>query len=87
MLSRFREIIISSKEPDKHAFLGAPVVADEKKDHGPLMGIASAMKASNYDRNFVIACDIPNVDIAPDRGLDNINTKHDYLELTDGEWL
>ena len=60
----FREVIISSNEPDKHAFLGTPVVADEKIGHGPLMGIASAMKASNYDRNFVIACDIPKVDIA-----------------------
>jgi len=28
------------------------------------MGIASAMKASNHDRNFVIACDIPGVDIS-----------------------
>ena len=146
----FSEVIISSNEPDKHAFLGAPVVADEKKGHGPLMGIASAIKASNYDRNFVIACDIPNVDIAlmlkllrqsrdcdgcvprlagakyeplfavyrksmlktihdlltagerkidraydlckmdfvdiaPDRGINNINTKQDYLELTTGE--
>jgi len=60
----FREIIISSNNPDKYAFLGVPVVTDEKKGCGPLMGIASAMKASNHDRNFVIACDIPGVDIS-----------------------
>ncbi len=30
-------------------------------------------------------CNMDFVDIAPDRGLDNINTKQDYLELTADE--
>ena len=59
----FSEIIISSNEADKHGFLGAKVVPDRVTGQGPLMGIASAMEASANDLNFVLACDIPSLDM------------------------
>jgi molybdopterin-guanine dinucleotide biosynthesis protein A/nucleoside-triphosphatase THEP1 len=59
----FEQIIISAGEPDKYAFLGVEVVSDIVSGQGPLMGISSAMQASRNDLNFVIACDIPNVNI------------------------
>ena len=59
----FRRILISTNKPDKYSFLGLECVKDEQPGQGPLMGIASALKASPEDLNFVIACDIPEVDI------------------------
>jgi len=60
----FNQILVSSNEVSKYAFLGVEVVPDRVAGRGPLMGIASAMRASANQVNFVIACDIPEVDIA-----------------------
>ena len=60
----FNQILISSNDTAKHAFLGIEVVPDGIVGKGPLMGIASTLKASANEVNFVIACDIPEVDIA-----------------------
>ncbi|UCE99463.1 MAG: molybdenum cofactor guanylyltransferase [Planctomycetota bacterium] len=59
----FNQILISSNDVFKYSFLGAEVIPDEILGHGPLGGIASAIKASANDLNFVIACDIPQLDI------------------------
>lgn len=56
----FDQVLISSGEPEKYAFLGAPVIPDKFPEQGPLMGIASAMAASTNETNFFIACDIPD---------------------------
>jgi len=58
----FAQVLISSNEPALHGFLGATVVADEVGGKGPMMGIVSALRASASDVNFVIACDMPDVD-------------------------
>ena len=59
----FDQILVSSNNIAKHSFPGVKVVPDEVADKGPLMGIASALRISRNDINFVIACDIPEVDI------------------------
>ncbi|MHC4158028.1 MAG: molybdenum cofactor guanylyltransferase [Planctomycetota bacterium] len=59
----FSQILISSNEKEKLAFLGLKVVPDKQIGQGPLMGIASALEASANELNFVIACDIPYVDL------------------------
>jgi molybdopterin-guanine dinucleotide biosynthesis protein A len=59
----FDQILISSNNMAKHSFPGVKVVPDEVSGKGPLMGIASALRVSRNDTNFVIACDIPEVDI------------------------
>ena len=61
--SRFDEILISTNEPGKHAFLGARTVPDRVPGKGPLMGIASAVEAARHERVFVTACDIPVIDL------------------------
>lgn len=61
--SHFAQILISSNNIAEHSLDGAEVVPDETVGRGPLMGIASALRASRNDINFVIACDIPEVDI------------------------
>ncbi len=59
----FDQILISANEADKYIHLGFEVVPDKVPGQGPLMGIASAMEASSNELNFVVACDIPNIDI------------------------
>ncbi len=59
----FSQILISSNDPSRHGFLGATVVPDRAVGRGPLMGIASALRVSECERNFVIACDMPDVDV------------------------
>ena len=62
--SHFDQIIVSSNNIAEHSFDGVEVVKDESTGKGPLMGIASALRVSRNEINFVIACDIPEVDIA-----------------------
>jgi len=59
----FEQILISANEADKFAFLSFEVVPDRQSRQGPLMGIASALEASENELNFVVACDIPNIDL------------------------
>lgn len=60
----FSQILISSDDVSKYSFLGVEVVPDEVSGKGPLIGIASALRVSVNDVNFVIACDIPQVDMS-----------------------
>ena len=60
----FYQIIISANEVDKFAFLVFEVVPDKVPEQGPLMGIASALEASANELNFVVACDIPTINLA-----------------------
>jgi len=59
----FEQRLISANEADKYAFLGFDIVPDKVPEQGPLMGIASALEASDNELNFVIACDIPHINI------------------------
>jgi molybdopterin-guanine dinucleotide biosynthesis protein A len=63
LLDQFDDILISTNEPDRHAFLGARTVPDLVPGQGPLMGIALAVHAARHDRVFVTACDIPVIDL------------------------
>jgi molybdopterin-guanine dinucleotide biosynthesis protein A len=63
LLPSFDQILISAGDPEKYSFVGADVIADRVAGQGPLMGIASAIEASANEANFVIACDIPQIDI------------------------
>ncbi|MCP4259697.1 MAG: NTP transferase domain-containing protein [Planctomycetes bacterium] len=60
----FSQIIISANDKARFSFINTTVIQDEVVGKGPLMGITSALRASKNDVNFVIACDIPEVDIS-----------------------
>lgn len=62
----FREIIISSSQEakDRYSFLPFRVIADKEPGQGPLRGIMTGLQASMYPVNFVIACDIPEINIS-----------------------
>jgi molybdopterin-guanine dinucleotide biosynthesis protein A len=59
----FREIIISANREtmSRYSFLPYQVVVDKEPGQGPLRGILSGLQASAYPVNFVIACDIPEI--------------------------
>ena len=59
----FDQILISASGPENFVFLGADVVPDKIAGQGPLMGIASALEVSRSELNFVVACDIPLIDV------------------------
>lgn len=59
----FQEIIISANDMEKYRFLHLPVIPDLEGGKGPLMGIYSALMRSNHEINFVVACDIPDLDL------------------------
>ena len=60
----FGEILISANNVEKYAFLGLPIIKDKMRGQGPLMGIASALAASENEVNFVTACDIPHIEMS-----------------------
>ncbi len=60
----FSQVLVSSNDVSKHSFLGLKVVPDEVVGKGPLIGIASALRVSANKVNFIIACDIPDVNIS-----------------------
>jgi molybdopterin-guanine dinucleotide biosynthesis protein A len=59
----FEQISVSTNCPEKHAFLRAEIICDKALGQGPLMGIFSALERSESEVNFVVACDIPQIDI------------------------
>ncbi len=58
----FDQVLVSAADTKKYSFLGYHIVADVEKGQGPLMGIACALAESKNDLNFIIACDIPDID-------------------------
>ncbi len=65
----FDDTLVSISESDKFEFLNEKLVIDEKQGYGPMMGIKSALSVSQHEKNFVIACDIPEIHF---KLLDNI---------------
>lgn len=59
----FPQVLVSSNERGRYAFLGLEVIPDREYGFGPLMGIGSALQASASDLNFVVACDAPHIDM------------------------
>ena len=81
----FPEVLVSSNEKDKYAFLGLPIVADQTPGQGPLMGILSCLKAARYDRVLIVACDIPTIDISFVRQLIRLSQDADIaIPLSEG---
>lgn len=59
----FADIVVSARDGQALDFLPYRVAVDQSSGQGPLMGILTGLKASRTPYNFVIACDIPKIDI------------------------
>jgi len=63
LIGHFRQIVIGANDIEKYRFLNLPVVPDLEKGKGPLMGIYSTLLQSKHEINFVVACDIPDLNM------------------------
>ena len=55
----FPEVLIVSDGRRRYELPNVRLVADQRPDGGPLMGIYSGLAASNHEINFIMACDMP----------------------------
>jgi molybdenum cofactor guanylyltransferase len=63
LTGHFQEIIVSANDIEKFRFLNLLVVPDLQENNGPLMGIYSTLLQSKHQINFVVACDIPDLNM------------------------
>lgn len=59
----FSQIIVSANNVNVYKFLNLPIIQDENKFQGPLMGIYSCLKYSSNSVNFVFTSDIPTINM------------------------
>ncbi|MHB1392366.1 MAG: molybdenum cofactor guanylyltransferase [Clostridia bacterium] len=59
----FNEIIIVTGKPEEYVKYGYRLVEDEIKDFGPLAGIHVGLKSSGSVHNYIVACDMPFINI------------------------
>ncbi|MEH7074563.1 molybdenum cofactor guanylyltransferase [Neobacillus drentensis] len=63
-LSRsFNDIILVTNHPEQYEFLGVKMVKDYYPNQGPLAGVHAGLSSSNFDTNFIVACDMPFVSV------------------------
>ena len=59
----FNEIIIVTGRPEEYEKHGYKLVEDEVKDFGPLAGIHVGLKNSTSIYNYIVACDMPFINL------------------------
>lgn len=57
----FDSVLISVSHDSRVQYGDLKTVSDTQPDHGPLRALCTALRESNSDVNFVIACDIPTI--------------------------
>jgi molybdenum cofactor guanylyltransferase len=55
----FDDIILVTNDMEDYQFLGVKMVSDHYPGKGPLAGFHAGLMASDYDVNFITACDMP----------------------------
>lgn len=55
----FDDIILVTNDMDSYQSLGVKMVVDHYPGKGPLAGFHAGLMASDYDVNFIVACDMP----------------------------
>ena len=87
----FSEIIIVTGRPEEYVKYGFKLVEDEVRNFGPLAGIHVGLKNSGSIYNYVVACDMPFINLkyirymmqlieeSDDRVDGGINTMADWI--------
>ena len=60
----FKKITIVTNSPHKYKFRNVKIIKDIVPGQGPLGGIYSGLMASKSFHNFVLACDMPFIDLS-----------------------
>lgn len=83
--THFQEIIISAQSAGLFDFLPYRLVMDERPNQGPLMGILCGLEASTNPVNFVIACDIPEINVPFLRQMISYTNQYEIVVPVTGE--
>jgi molybdopterin-guanine dinucleotide biosynthesis protein A len=59
----FNRVLISTNSPELYFYLGTLMVGDMIKHRGPMAGIYSALNVPDVSDVFVIACDMPFINV------------------------
>jgi molybdopterin-guanine dinucleotide biosynthesis protein A len=59
----FDDIILVTNETETYEFLEMNMTSDHYPGMGPLAGVHAGLTASDYDVNFIVACDMPFVSV------------------------
>ena len=57
----FDKVAISTNMPERHFYLGVPLIGDIMKEKGPVIGMLSVLSATREEAVFFVACDMPFV--------------------------
>jgi molybdopterin-guanine dinucleotide biosynthesis protein A len=60
----FPEVMLVTNSPEEYRSLPVKVIQDDIPHQGPLGGIATALRCARHDRIFVVACDMPLLNIS-----------------------
>ncbi len=87
----FNEIIIVTGRPEEYVKYGYKLVEDEIKDFGPLAGIHVGLKSSGSLHNYIVACDMPFINIKYLNYMRSLINQHegkvDGVITRLGEWI
>ncbi len=87
----FNEIIIVTGKPEEYMKYGYKLVEDEIKDFGPLAGIHVGLKSSSSIHNYIVACDMPFINIEYVNYMRSLINEHegrvDGVITRLGEWI
>lgn len=75
----FDDIILVTNDMESYQFLGVKMVSDHYPGKGPLAGFHAGLMASDYDVNFITACDMPFISGELASTLVNMIDHHDAL--------
>jgi molybdenum cofactor guanylyltransferase len=75
----FDDIILVTNDKESYQFLGVKMVSDHYPGKGPLAGFHAGLMASDYDVNFITACDMPFISGELATTLVNMIDHHDAL--------
>jgi molybdenum cofactor guanylyltransferase len=75
----FDDIILVTNDRESYQFLGVKMVSDHYPGKGPLAGFHAGLIASEYDVNFIVACDMPFMSGELAATLVNMIDHHDAL--------
>ncbi|WFA08188.1 molybdenum cofactor guanylyltransferase [Tissierella sp. Yu-01] len=85
----FDDIIIVTNRPELYIGLSHKITKDILKNKGPLGGIHAGLKLSSSKYAFVVACDMPNINMEYIRHMkERIADSNSYGCVTEfGEWI
>lgn len=75
----FDKIIISANTPSEYEYLNLPVFKDIFPEKGPLGGIYTGLINSSSFYTFMLACDMPFVEVELIRHLKSLTEGHDVV--------